>query len=89
MIELKSNLQGLPFVIIIDGKTVVYERRNNKEEIIERSQWFPPVDKKVLANLDPLEYMQWKNARTEEEVYRLIKFDLVKNGCKNITEKRT
>ena len=87
MIEIKAELQGIPFFLIINGKEVIYERRNVAGEIIEKVQWFPPKEKKVLTNITPEEYAQWCACRTEQEVIRMIKFDLTKNGCK-IEEKK-
>jgi len=82
MIEIKADLKGLPFFLIINNKEVVYERRNKEGELIEKVQWFPPQDKKVLINLPPEEYAQWSACHSEDEVVRMIKFDLIKNGCK-------
>jgi len=89
MIELKVYLKGIPFFLMIDGKKVVYERRTIEGNIIEKAQWFPPVstNKKVLSNITPEEYAQWATCKDEEEVYKLIKFDLIRNGCK-VEEKR-
>jgi ribosomal protein S16 len=84
MIEIRADLKGIPFFLIIDGKNVVYERRNIDGTVIEKVQWFPPLpgDKKVLTNISPEEYAQWHACRTESEVIRMIKFDLMKNGCR-------
>ena len=87
MIEIKSDLKGIPFYLIINGKEVVYERRNVAGDIIEKVQWFPPKEKKVLINLPPEEYAEWSACKTEEEVVRMMKIDLIKNGCK-IEERR-
>jgi len=83
MIELKANIKGISFKLFINGTEVIYEDYTGK-----KTQWFPPKSKDVFANLDPEEYVQWKNCKTEEEVYRLIKMDLIKNGCADIKEKR-
>ena len=84
MIRLKAALKGLPFSLDIDGKKVVYTDYKGKV-----TQWFPPEAKEVIANLSKEEYTQWHSCRTEEEVYRLVKFDLLKNGCIITKEERT
>ena len=87
MIQLKADLKGIPFFLLINGKDVIYERRNRRGSLIETAQWFPPIGKKVVSNIDPQEFLQWKFCKNEEDVYKMMKLDLMKNGC-NIEEKR-
>lgn len=83
MIEIKASLKGIPFKLVINGKEVIYEDYTGK-----KTQWFPPKEKEVFANLSKEEYAQWVSARTEDEVYRFIKLDLGKNDCAIIEEKK-
>jgi len=80
MIKLKARLNGIPFSIEIDGKIVTHEGFNEKGEWL-KTQWFPPIEKKVITNLTPEEYAQWQLAKNEEDVYKLVKIDLIKNRC--------
>jgi len=82
MIKIKATLKGIPFDLTIDGKTVIYEGLDFETGNKVKEQWFPPLSKRVLANLDKEEYAQWKLAKSEKEVFNLIKLDLMKNECK-------
>jgi len=82
MIRLKASLKGIPFTLEINGKEVIYTDYAGK-----KTQWFPPNSKAVLASIDKEEYAQWSAANNEDEILRLIKFDLIKNSCIIIEEK--
>ena len=85
MIILKASYKGsVPFSLEIDGKKVTYIDYAGK-----KTQWFPPESKKVFANLDKEEYAEWSMAKSEEDVYKIIKVDLIKNECIITKENRT
>ena len=87
MIKLKAAFKGVPFTLEINGKQVIHFGFNEKGKWI-KTQWFPPMDKKVMGNLPREEYIQWSLAKNEEEVYNLIKIDLIKNQCIITDEER-
>jgi len=83
MIGIKATLKGVPFWIRINGKEV-----KHKDIYGKVTQWFPPQEVRVMSMINKEDYLQWIKARNEEEVYNIIKVDLMKDGCVIVEEER-
>lgn len=98
MIKILANKGGKNFIIIINNKVVKYWDEFEGKIWGGPLQWLPPskeTARKIVMSrnkipayfLDMLfvpadELAEWQNAKDDNEVFKLIKRDLIRNSCK-------